>query len=74
VEKTDEEAYFTLQKIEKSKFGRTLLDTIQLQLQAGDPVEDLIHLLQDMEDKLQEEQGEDDKFIEVLQKECDEEL
>lgn len=74
VEKSDEEAYFTLQQIEKSKFGRTLLDTIQLQLEAGDAVEDLIHLLQDMEDKLQEEQGEDDKFIEVLQQECDAEL
>jgi len=45
-----------------------------LQLEAGDAVEDLIHLLQDMEDKLQEEQGEDDKFIEVLQQECDAEL
>jgi len=71
---TDEEAYLTLRKIEQSKFGRTLLDTIQLQLEAGDPVEDLLNLLKEMENKIQEEQGEDDEFIEVLQKECDEEL
>jgi len=64
----------TLKQIEKSKFGRTILDTIQLQLEAGDPVEDIIHLLQDIEDKLQVEQGEDDEFIDVLQHQCDEEL
>jgi hypothetical protein len=44
-----------ISKIENSKFGQTLLDTIQLQLSAGDPVADLIKLLNDIEDNLRAE-------------------
>jgi hypothetical protein len=32
--------------MEASRYGKTLIDTIQLQLTAGGPVEDLIRLLQ----------------------------
>ena len=32
--------------METSRYGKTLLDTIQLQLTAGGPVEDLIRMLQ----------------------------
>lgn len=38
-----------IKKMEGSKFGKTLLDTLQLQMNAGDPVSDLIQLLRDME-------------------------
>ena len=41
--------------MEKSKYGKTILDTIALQIQAGDPADDLIHMLQGLEDKLEDE-------------------
>jgi hypothetical protein len=45
----------TFQRLENSKFGRNILDTIQLQLTAGDPADDLIHMLQAEEDRIQDE-------------------
>jgi len=38
--------------MENSKFGKTILDTIALQLSTSDQVEDLIKLLQGIEKKL----------------------
>jgi hypothetical protein len=49
---SDEEVYKTLSKMENSKFGKTILDTIALQLSTSDQVEDLIKLLQGIEKKL----------------------
>lgn len=42
---TDEEVYDKLHKMENSKYGKTLLDTIQLQITSNGPVEDLIRML-----------------------------
>lgn len=71
---TDEEVYTSMKKMETSRYGKTLLDTIQLQLTAGGPVEDLIRMLQQTEDELQAEQDADDAFIAQLQEQCDAEL
>lgn len=73
-EENEEFAMATINKIESSKFGQTLLDTIQLQMNSGDPVTDLIQMLRDMEANLQNEQREDDDFIFGLQDQCDAEL
>ena len=51
---TDEEVYSTLDKIENSKYGQTLLSTIALELQAEGPVEDLIRMLQSTEGDLRQ--------------------
>jgi len=51
-EENEEYTNSIIQKMEASKFGQTLLDTIQLQLNAGDPVSDLIQMLRDMEANL----------------------
>lgn len=42
---TDPEVASIVKKMENSKYGKTLLDTIALQLEAGDPVQDLLNLL-----------------------------
>jgi hypothetical protein len=60
---SEEEVYKTLSKMENSKFGKTILDTIALQLTTTDQVEDLIKLLQGIEKKLADQQAEDDQFI-----------
>lgn len=44
-----------IQKLESSAVGRDMLDTIQIQLASGDPADDLIHMLQDEEDRLDAE-------------------
>jgi hypothetical protein len=53
----------TIQKMEQNKNGKRIMDTIQLQLQAGDPADDLIHMLQEEEDRIEAEQDVDDKYI-----------
>lgn len=63
-----------IRKMENSKYGKTLLDTVQLQLQSEGPVEDLIRLLQETEAELQAEQRTDDEFINGLQDQCDADL
>jgi hypothetical protein len=62
-----DDAMNTIEKLEKSKAGKRLLDTIQLQLAAGDPADDLIHMLQDEEDRLAAEQDVDDEYILALE-------
>ena len=63
-----------VQQMENSKFGKTILQTIQLSLSAGDPVDDLILTLQEIEDKVIAEQKEDDDFIQALSAACDADL
>jgi len=41
----DPEIASIVSKMEKTKYGKTLLDTIALQVKAGDPVQDLINML-----------------------------
>ena len=70
----EDDTYYTLQQIEKTKFGKTLLDTIQLELSNGGPVEDLIDMLKDIEEEMENAQDEDDEYIQVVQAQCDNEL
>jgi flagellar motility protein MotE (MotC chaperone) len=70
-EQDDQHDLETLRRMEKTEFGQTILDTIQLQLSAEGPVEDLVKMLQNIEADLQKEQDEDNKFIDKLQGECD---
>lgn len=41
--------------METTNYGKTLLNTIQIQLQAGDAVQNLVNLLRDMEQDLVDE-------------------
>nr|AWX67865.1 trichocyst matrix protein T2-A [Philasterides dicentrarchi]QEE82883.1 trichocyst matrix protein T2-A [Philasterides dicentrarchi] len=71
---TDPEIASVVRKMENSKYGKTLLDTIALQMEAGDPVQDLIDMLQETEDGLERAQDEDDEFIRNEQERCDVDL
>lgn len=71
---TDPEVATIVKRMENSKYGKTLLDTIALQLEAGDPVQDLLNLLQNMEEDLERAQDEDDEFIFAEQQRCDVDL
>lgn len=54
--------------MEASKFGKTILDTIHIQLQSGDKIDDLIELLKEIEGQLIAEQNADDAaFAQVRQ-------
>jgi hypothetical protein len=48
----EEEANTKIGKMEASEYGKTLLDTIQLELTAEGPVEDLIRMLQNSQSEL----------------------
>lgn len=67
----DAKAIETLERIERSKFGKTILDTIQIQLQSGDKMDDLIELLKSIEAQLIAQQNADDAAYAVVRGECD---
>ncbi|CAD8153802.1 unnamed protein product [Paramecium pentaurelia] len=53
---TQADVIATIKKIYKSTFGRTLFDTIWLELQTGDPLDRLLQTLTDLEDRYVAEQ------------------
>jgi len=63
-----------LEKIYASNFGKTILDTIHLQLASGDPMDDLIELLREIYNFVQNEQNEDDSYIKEIRGQCDNEI
>lgn len=73
-EMDDAKAMETLERIEKSKFGKTILDTIHIQLQSGDKMDDLIELLKEIEGQLIAEQNAEDAAYGLVRGACDAEI
>jgi len=72
VESAQDAADFAkLDAMSKTNFGKTILDTIQLQLASGDPVDNLIDLLREIYNFIQGEQNEDDAYISDIRGQCD---
>ncbi|CAK65585.1 unnamed protein product (macronuclear) [Paramecium tetraurelia] len=68
---TSETEYIQLiHRIDATPFGRTLFDTIWLQLETGDPLDRLLNTLSDLEDRYQQEQREDDAENREFQDSC----
>jgi len=68
--------YAEFDKIDSTKLGKTLLDTIAVQLQSnsGEPLDYLFGLLYDLEDRYAQEQKEDDAINSAFQSQCDQDL
>ncbi|CAK73747.1 unnamed protein product (macronuclear) [Paramecium tetraurelia] len=62
------------EKLEKSKLGKTLLNTIAIQMQTGEPLERIFQTLYDLEDRYQNDQREDDAENKAFQGVCDADL
>jgi hypothetical protein len=62
------------QAIENSKLGKTLLDTIAIQLSTGEPLERVFQTLYDLEDRYVADQKEDDEDNRSFQGICDADL
>jgi len=63
-----------LSAMDKTDFGRTMLDTIQLQLASGDPMDDLIELLRETYNFVYTEQTDDDGYIKNIRGGCDNDI
>ncbi|CAD8109242.1 unnamed protein product [Paramecium primaurelia] len=70
VSSTQADVIDTIKKIDQSPFGRTLFDTIWLELQTGDPLDRLVSTLTDLEDRYVAEQKEDDAKNQEYQGAC----
>ncbi|CAD8155636.1 unnamed protein product [Paramecium octaurelia] len=70
VSSTQSDVIDTIKKIDQSPFGRTLFDTIWLELQTGDPLDRLVSTLTDLEDRYVAEQKEDDAKNQEYQGSC----
>ncbi|KAM3144971.1 hypothetical protein pb186bvf_002976 [Paramecium bursaria] len=62
------------QALENSELGRTLLNTIAIQMQTGEPLERVFQTLYDLEDRYIADQKEDDENNRVFQGVCDADL
>jgi len=49
---TETEAMASIERMEKSHYGKTILDTIALQLEVQDSADDLIMMLRETEQKM----------------------
>jgi len=67
----DQEAINKLEAIYKTDFGKTMLNTVQLQLASGDAVDNLIELLRSIYNSINAEQQEDDGYISNIRGTCD---
>ncbi|KAM3129282.1 hypothetical protein pb186bvf_018661 [Paramecium bursaria] len=67
---TETEYIQQIHRIDATQFGRTLFDTIWLQLEAGDPLDRLLQTLHDLEDRYFAEQKEDDAANRDFQDAC----
>ncbi|CAD8170012.1 unnamed protein product [Paramecium octaurelia] len=67
---TETEYIQLIHRIDATPFGRTLFDTIYLQLETGDPLDRLLNTLSDLEDRYQQEQREDDVENREFQDSC----
>lgn len=71
VEMNDDQAMESIKRIESSRFGKTIIDTITIQLQAGDKMDDLIELLKSIEAQLVQQQNADDAAFAAVRGEFD---
>ncbi|CAD8072968.1 unnamed protein product [Paramecium sonneborni] len=61
-----------VEELQNSNFGQTILQTILMELQTGDPVvSNLINMVQGLETTLENEQERDDKRIARISQNCD---
>ncbi|CAD8083405.1 unnamed protein product [Paramecium sonneborni] len=61
-----------IEELQNSNFGQTILQTILMELQTGDPVvSNLINMVQGLETTLENEQERDDKRIARITQNCD---
>jgi predicted nucleic acid-binding Zn-ribbon protein len=67
----DQEIFAKLRQMDATEFGKTMLDTIQLQLASGDPMDDLIELLRETYNFVYGEQNDDDAYIKNIRGGCD---
>jgi predicted nucleic acid-binding Zn-ribbon protein len=70
----EQEAITKLEQIYKNEFGKTILNTVQLQLASGDPMDELIDLLGNIYNFIYSEQTEDDNYIKGIRGQCDSEI
>jgi hypothetical protein len=68
---TTEEAIDQISRIDNTKFGHTLFETIFIQLETGDPLDTLLDTLAFLEDQLVAEQKESDANNRDFQSSCD---
>jgi hypothetical protein len=67
---TQDEVFAQIKRIGETPIGRTLFDTIWLQLQANEPLDRLLGTLHDLEDRYIAEQKEDDASHRDFQDAC----
>ncbi|CAK88427.1 unnamed protein product (macronuclear) [Paramecium tetraurelia] len=59
---------------DEDEFGRTLIDTLQMQMSTGEPIARFIEIMRNLETSIENEQKEDDKTNNEYQNQCTEDI
>ncbi|CAD8110796.1 unnamed protein product [Paramecium sonneborni] len=59
---------------DEDEFGRTLIDTLQMQMSTGEPIGRFIEIMRNLETSIENEQKEDDKANNEYQSQCTEDI
>ncbi|CAD8097202.1 unnamed protein product [Paramecium sonneborni] len=59
---------------DEDEFGRTLIDTLQMQMSTGEPIARFIEIMRNLETSIENEQKEDDKANNEYQNQCTEDI
>ncbi|CAK59982.1 unnamed protein product (macronuclear) [Paramecium tetraurelia] len=59
---------------DQDEFGRTLIDTLQMQMSTGEPIARFIEIMRNLETSIENEQKEDDKANNEYQNQCTEDI
>ncbi|CAD8115953.1 unnamed protein product [Paramecium primaurelia] len=66
--------YFEYMEIDKDEFGKTLIDTLEINISGGQSLEKVVDLMRNLEGQIDNEQKDDDISNQQFQKKCDEDL
>ncbi|KAM3146865.1 hypothetical protein pb186bvf_001019 [Paramecium bursaria] len=63
-----------IKQFDSDEFGRTLIDTLQMQMSAGEPITKFIEIMRNLETSIEKEQKEDDKANKDYQAQCTDDI
>ncbi|CAD8210500.1 unnamed protein product [Paramecium pentaurelia] len=66
--------YDQFRAFDEDEFGRTLIDTLQMQMSTGEPIARFIEIMRNLETSIENEQKEDDKANNEYQNQCTEDI
>lgn len=66
--------YDVYREIDSDEFGKTLIDTLQMQMSTGEPISRFTEIMRNLETSIEQEQKGDDKENNQYQSQCTDDI